>query len=1698
MTLPKNYTELEYISTRENGENSSAWIDTGFVPTLDTRVVFDFMPTSFSEENSYAFGEWASWQYGFFGCFLRGGGNYSGISWHYSDSHHSTEVTAVINTRYTIDANKETWTLKDGDGTTLHSYTFTRGETRTHKNLYLFTFNGAGNRMLGRVYSCKIYDNGTLVRDFVPCKDADGVVGLYDNVNGQFYGSSSSTDAFFAGPEVEGTPTVVSTAVTYAKGATQPADSAFTATDKAKVAVTAGDTLWTRTVKTWSDGTETSEYTSETVSASATSTMYSTSHSNSQPADSTFTSATIAGTNPNEGDKVWSKTTTTYSTGYVSAVYASTTYTHGEVTSVTTYSTTATASGGTQPADSTFTATSKATVVVSEGQWLWSKTASTYADGTSAGTTYAHETVSVSSTATAYSTSHTTTQPADSTFTESTEAATSPTDGDTVWQRTTTTYSTGYVGKAYSSHVYVTDFLAQAFITITDLNDGQAGAPMGRNILRHAADLLTDDENPNVFENAGDDGGECQGCAVSYIDRTDKTTMMEPLRWFDMNTRLETGVWYTVQITCKGSGQGAIVLAGNSAATVEYSLDGGRFFTGGYFAPVFDLTDAWTRHYVTFRYTSGMGSALRIRCYQGGELYATQPKLEEGETPTAFCVNEADLVGPTGDDGKSVVKISDKVEYAISDNGTTPPSAGWTESVPTATTDKPFLWTRCTTKYENASDLVSYSVSRKGDNGTSVTITKTETLYYVESKGDEDYGKKPSVNDYTEGFPETLETGDYLWSLTRVTYSDEKNKTETVSASRIGDDGAAGAGIHIAYATSADGEENFNTEYFSGATYIGVYQDDGTYSSDSKNPKDYNWSKLVGEDSVFYEVECINMTPNTTNGPTSTRFVPYKIVGSTRTQLTGMNGTSDYLAVTKDGKTTKYTSSRVEIVAKGSTAAITATLYIGGVAMARAACNPVVNGDKGDDGNDSVIDSTITEYAVTDSGAEEPTAEAWKTTRPTVEKGQWLWSRTTVKYISGDGTTNQTQTISVSYVGEDGKNGESIEIKKNAYSVVATVDTTAGLPTSGALGDLYLVKEQDGGYIELWTYLADIEAWDVDIQCAPNDYILDATTKTMYHVTGTQEDEEVSTYTPTTSEGFLVNGHLWFYLTDTKVWEDAGQIQGPKGDKGDPGRGISSADVIFCVSTSQTNAPADSEFVNTTANGLITAANADKYLWQCTKTEYTSGSPTYTGKVCLGQVKSFTSVTEEYTTYTSGTNLPDNWPSWQEKMPEMSKGVYLWTRSRLQYGSNVWFTTPVCVGYWGADGQATDGQDACNLEINPSPLVWTQNDTGEYDKNGQPVDTDTMAVWDPQTIKCTFYKGGTEVDTSLSNDYVFSYAIGEGTELSVSAGETKGTFKLSNPTGSWTQGTVRFKLDWNGKTFSRDLTIGLNRVGEWHQTIKGDVNVMMSEKKVSYYDEEGNLHETTLDSYIKQSSQELSAKLYKDDILKAGLEIAYDKDENGKNKDTTHIDMNANQFNLTQTKVDENGNATTEKLLGVNSSGDLAIKGVITAQATYQGFSAWRTDADGGKYLEPKTTTDIISALSYDDDNRGKNRILYLPYPGEMTDAESGKGRVVDIYGAGFGYAGGFYPTLISCVNSTNTAVATQENGRFYSDDSGLFSFLGGLTADGIRLDLYNEAKGGTAHCRLLARYNGTDYEWTVVETNNCEVLTQGGSLSLE
>lgn len=56
------------------------------------------------------------------------------------------------------------------------------------------TWNTAHYALIGNLYYVQIFQNGEIVRDFVPCINPDGIVGMYDLVDGGFYKSATSTN----------------------------------------------------------------------------------------------------------------------------------------------------------------------------------------------------------------------------------------------------------------------------------------------------------------------------------------------------------------------------------------------------------------------------------------------------------------------------------------------------------------------------------------------------------------------------------------------------------------------------------------------------------------------------------------------------------------------------------------------------------------------------------------------------------------------------------------------------------------------------------------------------------------------------------------------------------------------------------------------------------------------------------------------------------------------------------------------------------------------------------------------------------------------------------------------------------------------------------------------------------------------------------------------------------------------------------------------------------------------------------------------------------------------------------------------------------------------------------------------------------------------------------------------------------------
>lgn len=190
--LPDGYTELDSIQS-----SGTQYINTGVIGKTGVSASFTFDLLSANE--STFLGSYGNSQR----FYLLG---LSGSSFYYAYGNLGTlsGFTPAVGTRYTVTSsflsNSQTVEI---NGTTVLNAT-SSSSINTGQSLYLFANNVQGNLAdysSITLYSCQIYDNGILVRDFVPCKNPSNAVGLYDLVSGQFYGNSG-TGSFTAGAEV--------------------------------------------------------------------------------------------------------------------------------------------------------------------------------------------------------------------------------------------------------------------------------------------------------------------------------------------------------------------------------------------------------------------------------------------------------------------------------------------------------------------------------------------------------------------------------------------------------------------------------------------------------------------------------------------------------------------------------------------------------------------------------------------------------------------------------------------------------------------------------------------------------------------------------------------------------------------------------------------------------------------------------------------------------------------------------------------------------------------------------------------------------------------------------------------------------------------------------------------------------------------------------------------------------------------------------------------------------------------------------------------------------------------------------------------------------------------------------------------------------------------------------------------------------
>ena len=186
--LPNTYTRLAYIES-----TGTQYIDTSISYNTTSEFILE-MQLSFTDVSL------ADQCFGFTG----NTGRYCGLAtntWTY------TNVKAVIGTKYNIKFIEQ-----GANYTTICNGVCAHGSNGninvpTSMNMILFATHYSYNDATiayytkSKLYICRIYKDGKLIRNFIPCiRNSDGQVGLYDLITDDFYGSLGS-DHFIAGEE---------------------------------------------------------------------------------------------------------------------------------------------------------------------------------------------------------------------------------------------------------------------------------------------------------------------------------------------------------------------------------------------------------------------------------------------------------------------------------------------------------------------------------------------------------------------------------------------------------------------------------------------------------------------------------------------------------------------------------------------------------------------------------------------------------------------------------------------------------------------------------------------------------------------------------------------------------------------------------------------------------------------------------------------------------------------------------------------------------------------------------------------------------------------------------------------------------------------------------------------------------------------------------------------------------------------------------------------------------------------------------------------------------------------------------------------------------------------------------------------------------------------------------------------------------
>lgn len=187
--LPTGYTELEYIES-----TGTQYVKTGIFPKNTSKVVChikDYLSSGWA----CLFGAAIAGNYDSF-AFWGDGSNIA--SYYFGNSFVSVGTKLSTGLDYEIITDRNSVSL---NGVSASSQDFSFSSTY---ELVIFAQNYSGEVSLFSKYKLKrfdVYEESEKLREYIPCRNSSGEVGLYDLVSNRFFGNAG-TGTFVAGPEI--------------------------------------------------------------------------------------------------------------------------------------------------------------------------------------------------------------------------------------------------------------------------------------------------------------------------------------------------------------------------------------------------------------------------------------------------------------------------------------------------------------------------------------------------------------------------------------------------------------------------------------------------------------------------------------------------------------------------------------------------------------------------------------------------------------------------------------------------------------------------------------------------------------------------------------------------------------------------------------------------------------------------------------------------------------------------------------------------------------------------------------------------------------------------------------------------------------------------------------------------------------------------------------------------------------------------------------------------------------------------------------------------------------------------------------------------------------------------------------------------------------------------------------------------------